>query len=176
MSDDKAAQAREGLVDGVTGKAKEVAGAVRGKDDLVQEGRLQQEEARNRREAVAGEAVADAERDEAAQEVRETGREATEQKDAARAHAEREGAAVEQQREREHAAAERDAARQAATGAEAAEQQADDVAGSRLRESAAEAADARSAERDADAERARLEREADAADQQAAQLRAQTEK
>ena len=38
MGNDKAAQSREGLIDSVTGKAKEVAGAVSGKDDLVEEG------------------------------------------------------------------------------------------------------------------------------------------
>src|SRR5687767_8502652 len=36
MSSDKAAQAREGLSDSLAGKAKEVAGAVSGKDDLVE--------------------------------------------------------------------------------------------------------------------------------------------
>jgi len=42
MSNDKAAEARQGLFDGVKGKAKEMAGAVSGKDDLVEEGQLQQ--------------------------------------------------------------------------------------------------------------------------------------
>jgi uncharacterized protein YjbJ (UPF0337 family) len=42
MSNDKAAEAREGLFDGIAGKATEVAGAVTGKDDLVEEGQLQQ--------------------------------------------------------------------------------------------------------------------------------------
>ena len=42
MSNEKAAQAREGLVDSLAGKAKEVAGAVSGKDHLVEEGQLQQ--------------------------------------------------------------------------------------------------------------------------------------
>ena len=68
MSNDKAAEAREGLLDNVKGKAKEVAGAVSGRDDLVEEGQLQQAEARNRKAALADEAVADAKREEAAQE------------------------------------------------------------------------------------------------------------
>ena len=42
MSNDKAAEAREGLFDNIAGKAKEVAGAVSGKDGLVEEGQLQQ--------------------------------------------------------------------------------------------------------------------------------------
>jgi uncharacterized protein YjbJ (UPF0337 family) len=78
MSNDKAAEAREGLFDSVAGKAKEVAGAVRGRDDLVEEGQLQQAEARQRKEAVADEAVAEAKQQEAAQELRETNRAAVE--------------------------------------------------------------------------------------------------
>ena len=73
MSHDKAdtaAHAREGLFDSVAGKAKEVAGAVTGKDDLVEEGQLQQAEAQRRKAAVADEAIADAQRDEAARELR----------------------------------------------------------------------------------------------------------
>ena len=74
MSNDKAAQAREGLLDNVKGKAKEFAGAVSGKDHLVEEGQLQQESARNRKEAVADEAIASAERDQAGQELQEASR------------------------------------------------------------------------------------------------------
>src|SRR5512141_599865 len=83
MTNDKAGEAREGLLDSVAGKAKEVAGAVSGKDDLVEEGQLQQAEARKRRAAVADDAIADAKREEAAQEMRESSREAAEQKGAA---------------------------------------------------------------------------------------------
>ena len=36
MSNDKASEAREGLLDNLAGRAKEVAGAVSGKDDLVE--------------------------------------------------------------------------------------------------------------------------------------------
>src|SRR3954465_4328169 len=90
MSNDRAPEAREGLFDSVTGKAKEVAGAVSGKDDLVEEGQLQQAEARNRKTAVADEAVADAKRAEADQELTEAAREAAEKKQTARAQARRE--------------------------------------------------------------------------------------
>ena len=41
-------EARKGLFDSIAGKAKEMAGAVTGKDDLVEEGQLQQAEARKR--------------------------------------------------------------------------------------------------------------------------------
>src|SRR5688572_3064434 len=102
---DKAAEARKGLLGSVTGKAKEVAGAVSGKDDLVEEGQLQQVEARHRKDAVADEAIADAKREEAGQELRDSSREATEQKGAAHADAAREKADIQRQRDREHSVA-----------------------------------------------------------------------
>jgi uncharacterized protein YjbJ (UPF0337 family) len=176
MSDDNAAQAREGLLDSVKGKAKEVAGAVSGNDDLVVEGQLQQAEARNRKAALAGEAVADAKREEAAQELRETSRVAAEQRGAARVQADREKSLIEDQRQGEHAVAATEADKQEAAGREAAERRADELAESRLREAEAIEAEADSTEQKAAAEKRRLEREAAAADQQAAQLRAQTEK
>ena len=63
-----------------------------------------------------------------------------------------------------------------AAGLEAAEEKADALAESRLREAADLAEDATSVEQKAAAERIRLEREAAAAAQRAAQLRAETEK
>ena len=92
MSNDKAEDARHGMFDTLAGKAKEVAGAVRGRNDLVEEGLLQQAEAGKRREAVADEALAEAQRAEAAEELRTTEANATERKAAARAEAEREEA------------------------------------------------------------------------------------
>ena len=46
-------QTRKGLLASVTGKAKEVAGAVLGNDSLAAEGQLQQAEAVDRKEASA---------------------------------------------------------------------------------------------------------------------------
>jgi uncharacterized protein YjbJ (UPF0337 family) len=66
MSNDKAAEAREGFFDSVAGKAKELAGAVSGKDDLVEEGQLQQAEAAKRKAAVADDAIASGKQHEAA--------------------------------------------------------------------------------------------------------------
>ena len=175
MSHDKAAEARQGLFDSVAGKAKEVAGAVSGKDALVEEGQLQQAEARNRKAALADDAIADAKRQEAQQETVEANREAAQEKGAASVEAAKEEAVVERERDSEHAAAARDAELQQAVGHQAAEQQADQLAETRLREAEAIAADATSTEQQAAAEKLRLEREAAAADQQAAQLRAQTE-
>lgn len=70
-NDDKAHQAREGLLDSVKGKAKEVAGAVIGNDSLTKEGQLEQAQARERKEANITEAVADAEIDETREELTE---------------------------------------------------------------------------------------------------------
>jgi uncharacterized protein YjbJ (UPF0337 family) len=176
MTNDRAAEAREGLFDTVTGKAKEVVGAVAGKDDLVEEGQLQQEEARHRREAVAQEAIADAKRDGAAQEYREETHEAAELKDRARAEADREDSEADRQQAKEEEAAEREAALQEAAGREAAEERAEDVAEERLRQAERIETDAAVTEDQADAESTRLEREAAAAEAQAAQLRAETEK
>ena len=142
MSNDKASEAREGLLDNIAGKAKEVAGAVSGKDDLVEEGQLQQAEARNRKEALADEAIADAKREEAAQDVRQTSEEAAEQQKAAKAAAEREEAAAERQRATEHAEAARTAEQQKAEGQKVAEHQADELAESRLNDAEALEADA----------------------------------
>jgi uncharacterized protein YjbJ (UPF0337 family) len=175
MSNDKAGQARKGLLDSVQGKAKEVAGAVTGRGDLVEEGQLQQAAASDRRAALADDAVADAKRQEATAEMRQAGREAAELQGAARARAELEESAVQRQREREHAVAAGEAHRQQVAGREAAEERADALAESRLRDAEAIAADADATERQAAADKRRLERQAAAADQQAAQLRAQTQ-
>jgi uncharacterized protein YjbJ (UPF0337 family) len=176
MSNDKAAQARQGLLDSVKGKAKEVAGAVSGNDDLVEEGQLEQAAARDRKSALADEAIADAKRDEATQDMREASRQAAEEKGKARAEAEREKSSVQRQREAEHAVADSEARTQETADRQAAEQQADELAESRLREAAAIMADADTTEQAATAEKRRLERQAAADDRQAAQLRAQTQK
>jgi uncharacterized protein YjbJ (UPF0337 family) len=175
MSNDKAAQAREGLFYSMAGKAKEVAGAVSGKDNLVEEGQLQQAESRNRKAALADEAIADAKEEEAAKQVNESSRAAAEQKDAARTQAQREESAVEGQLDNEHAVADRAAERQQAMGQEVAEQRGDELAESRLRDAESMTADATTTEQQAAAENRRLQREATAADQQAAKLRALTE-
>lgn len=176
MSDDRAAEAREGMKSSIAGKAKEMAGVVTGRDDLVEEGQLQQAEAKNRKEAVADEAIAEAKRDEAAQELQETSREAAREKGAHRAEAEREESVVEQERGREQVAADQAARQEEAAGLRAAEVRGDAVAEKRLQESERLESEAETAEQKAAAEKARLEREAAAAAQKAAQLRAQTDK
>jgi uncharacterized protein YjbJ (UPF0337 family) len=52
----------KGTVEGVKGKAKEVAGSVVGRDDVVREGKAQQDKADAQRDAAKKEAEADAAR------------------------------------------------------------------------------------------------------------------
>ncbi len=176
MSNDKAAQAREGLMANIAGKAKEVTGAVTGRDDLVEEGQLQQAEAANRKSAVADEAIAEAKRDDALRELHEADREASEEKAVARVHAEGDEAAAERRRQADHDVAARDAEHQEVAGREAAETHAEALAESRLRDAEMLAAQAEATEDRATNEQHRLEHEAADADKRAAQLRAEIEK
>lgn len=173
MTQDKSTEAREGLADSLAGKAKEVAGAVVGNDDLVEEGQLQQAEAQNRKEAAAYDAIADAERSQAAQELRDSSREAQSQKQAAEAAAARDEADVQQQRAVDHAAADRDAQLRKLHADQAAKAHGDKVAEGGLREAAAIAGEAEATEQQAQAESARLEQEAESAEQDAGRFRAQ---
>lgn len=52
-------EAIKGVVEGVKGKAKEVAGAVTGRDDLYREGKAQQDKAEAQRNAAEKEAEAE---------------------------------------------------------------------------------------------------------------------
>ena len=176
MSNQSAAQAREGLLDSIAGKTKEVAGALTGNDDLVEEGHLQQAEADRRKQAVADDAIAEAERQDATEQVRQAELEASRSEAAAQAEADRREQAAEQQRAAQHVVAERDAAGQEAAGQQAAEEQADRVAEQRFREAEHLSADASATERQAAAEAARLRREADEADHRAQQIRSEIEK
>jgi len=55
-------EAVEGVVEGVKGKAKEVIGAVAGRDDVKREGQAQQDKADAQRDAAKKEAQAEAAR------------------------------------------------------------------------------------------------------------------
>jgi uncharacterized protein YjbJ (UPF0337 family) len=55
-------EAIEGIVEGVKGKAKEVAGAVTGRDDLLREGQAQQDKGEAQRDAARKEAEAESAR------------------------------------------------------------------------------------------------------------------
>ncbi|BBY41448.1 hypothetical protein MMAN_55820 [Mycobacterium mantenii] len=64
MGDDKSGpeEAVKGAVEGVKGKAKEVGGAVLGRDDLTKEGQAQQDKADAQRDAGKKEAEAESAR------------------------------------------------------------------------------------------------------------------
>jgi uncharacterized protein YjbJ (UPF0337 family) len=64
MSDENSGpeEAVKGVVEGAKGKAKEVVGAVAGRDDLYREGRAQQDKAEAQRNAAKKEAEADSAR------------------------------------------------------------------------------------------------------------------
>jgi uncharacterized protein YjbJ (UPF0337 family) len=64
MGDNKSGphEAVEGVVEGVKGKAKEVVGSLAGRDDVVREGRAQQDKAEAQRDAARKEAKAEAAR------------------------------------------------------------------------------------------------------------------
>jgi uncharacterized protein YjbJ (UPF0337 family) len=55
-------EAVRGVVEGAKGKAKEAVGTVTGRDDLVREGKAQQDKAEAQRDAAREEAKADAAR------------------------------------------------------------------------------------------------------------------
>lgn len=63
--DSKAGESRKNFVDSVKGKAKEIAGAVTGRDDLTAEGQLDQAKAAERRAASQAESVAAVEAEQA---------------------------------------------------------------------------------------------------------------
>jgi uncharacterized protein YjbJ (UPF0337 family) len=173
MSDDKAAEARKGLLDSVVGKAKEVAGAVTGKDELTEEGQLQQASAQARKDADSREAVADASARQSAKELCEGTQDAAHAKRAAYQEAGRQEQAVVQADAMEGAAADAQAAQQEQAGRHQAEEHAAAVA----RESANDAVElevqAAMTERDAEREHDRLETEAADAERQATRLRAE---
>jgi uncharacterized protein YjbJ (UPF0337 family) len=171
-SNDKAGEARRGLFDAVAGKAKEVAGALTGKDELTQEGQLQQADAQARRDANSREAIADASTRQTVEELREQKQDATEDKHEAYAEAGARENAVVASAEVERKNAEAQARVQEQADRTRAEQQGAVVA----REGAADAirlqTEATSTERQAEQEQARLERDASEAELQAARLRA----
>nr|WP_090277362.1 CsbD family protein [Mycolicibacterium komanii]CRL71727.1 CsbD family protein [Mycolicibacterium komanii] len=103
---DKAGQAREGLIDSVKGKAKEMFGAITGNDSMTAEGQLQQAEAERRKEANTIEAVADAEAHDARTEVAEAKREGAEERAEVNAEAAAEKGTVESQKTAQKRAAE----------------------------------------------------------------------
>lgn len=171
---DKSADARKGLVAGVAGKVKEAVGALANNAAMVEKGRIQQAEAQRRKDSLTEEALANAKKQQAAEELREANHKIATEREDAQDRADKAQRAVEKEKAAEHAEAERIGAQQEAIGRRAAEQRADDLAATRMNEAREVSADAATIEEEAQAERERLEREAAAAEQKAAQLRDQT--
>ncbi|WP_129975104.1 CsbD family protein [Rhodococcus sp. Q1] len=165
---DASDKARLGLKQTVVGKAKEVAGALTGNDSLTTEGRLEQEQARQTRKADTLSHMAEAESDEAVEQldaVRRAGqqeREAVQHRtEVAQSQAEREAQIRKQAAELEHqenvVREQSDAAREAT----AAEAQARREENAQAMDAAAEVSAAQNDHRAAshDAERALLQAE-----------------
>jgi uncharacterized protein YjbJ (UPF0337 family) len=94
------AEARQGLVENVVGRTKELVGIVMGDDRLANEGQVQQAKGEELREAATAEAIADQQRRRAEQEFVEEERKLAQR----RAEVEREEAAKEARIEQEKAA------------------------------------------------------------------------
>ncbi|MCV7421361.1 CsbD family protein [Mycobacterium yunnanensis] len=122
MADDKAAEARKGLIDSVKGKAKEVVGSLTGNDSLTAEGQLEQTQASARKEANAADAVADAESEQARAQAADAAGRAERQRIAAEADAATAQQAAARERAAEKQAAERAAASETARANQRAEE------------------------------------------------------
>lgn len=112
----KADEARRGLIDSVKGKAKEVFGAVTGNESLTAEGQLEQTQAHERKEVNATEAVAEAQARQARDDAAEAKVQGAQQRIAANAQAVAAEESIEAQEAAQKRAAEQ-AARQRATAA-----------------------------------------------------------
>jgi uncharacterized protein YjbJ (UPF0337 family) len=166
-----AGQARQGLFATVTGKTKEVAGALTGNDELTEEGQLRQAQVAAQREASTSAALAEAKAEQATDQLHEDKQNAQQQRQAAAAAAE------------DHArhAVHTEASEQASIEAEAAQRDQDEQAQIRKQGAAELARHAEQAqrtrasadahERDAEHYHDQLLSEADAELDRAAQLR-----
>ncbi|MBA3745298.1 hypothetical protein [Sporichthya sp.] len=134
-NDDIAGEARAGLAKNLVGKAKEAVGAVLGRNDLVAEGRLNQAEAQERKEAATQQALAEAEFADGEQALATIAADADTQEAVVRAHAAR----VAEEADREAAARVAVAQEHAAADEALAKVGADIHAGADLRRVQAEA-------------------------------------
>jgi uncharacterized protein YjbJ (UPF0337 family) len=117
----KADEARRGLIDSIKGKAKEVAGAVTGNESLTAEGQLEQTQAHERKEANAAEAVAEAQAKQAQVDAAEVRVAAAQQRLSANAQAVAAENSIEAQEAAQKRAADRAAHQQASSAKTQAE-------------------------------------------------------
>lgn len=118
---DKADEARKGLFDSVKGKVKEFAGAVTGNNSLTAEGQLEQTQARERKNANAVEAVANAEAKQARAQRADAKLEGAKERIAVDAETAATEKAIKDQQDTQKRAAEQVGAQQAARGMTQAE-------------------------------------------------------
>ena len=132
------AEARQGFVENVVGRAKEVVGIVMGDDRLTAEGQIQQAKGEELRDAAASEAIAQQQRERAEREfaeqerkIRQRKAEVARQEAAEEARIEQEKAAAKAQVNREAAAKKTEAARRADVEAAQVDRQQAQAAGKR---------------------------------------------
>lgn len=121
----KADEARRGLIDSIKGKAKEVAGAVTGNESLTAEGQLEQTQAHDRKEANAAEAVAEAQAKQAQEDAADARVEGARQRLSANAQAVAAEDSIQAQAAAQKRAADRSAHQQATAAKTQAEVDAD---------------------------------------------------
>jgi uncharacterized protein YjbJ (UPF0337 family) len=119
--DGPAQQARQDIADKVKGRAKEVFGAITGKDELTEEGRAQQAEVTLRREAEAEETAAAVQAEEANQNLAEAEKDAEDAKQSVEDITDANEAAAQNDRLEQKRAAEARAMQSAELGRVAAE-------------------------------------------------------
>jgi uncharacterized protein YjbJ (UPF0337 family) len=173
MSSDRAEEARKGLFDTVAGKAKEVAGALSGNDELATEGQLQQAGAQERKEANSREALADMDVKQATDELHERTDDLAEGQRQAHAAAAQREQAIAQAGAAAKADAEANAQRQQEVDSRRAEDEADVIARGSAADAARLDAEALNTERHARLLQDDLDNQAAHAEHQAAQLRAE---
>jgi uncharacterized protein YjbJ (UPF0337 family) len=171
VSSDKAEEARKGLFDTMAGKAKEVAGALSGNDELATEGQLQQAAAQARKDANSREAVANASAGQALDELPERTNDLSEAKRQAHTAAGQREQAIIDAEAAAKADAETQAQRQQQAGRGHAEYEADAIARASAADAARLDAEALSAERGAAQRHDDHEARAADAEHRAARLR-----
>lgn len=172
MTHDPSGEARKGLVDSIAGKAKEIAGAMTGKSDLVEKGQVQQQSAAARREANTDDAVADARLKTAADEQRDAQKHLAAERRRADDAAAEEQRSIQRQADAEIARGNEAARRHEVSGREQARAEAADHLQETADEARSTAVDAVRTERAAKNERDELVREAAVDELRAAELRA----
>ncbi len=172
MSDDSSSQqARKGLFDAAKGKAKEVVGALTSNDSLTTEGQLQTAQAHEHREAKATELAAEAQAEEAGENLAEVKNTADAQRAAAQQSARDSEDAIRQDQQAQRVAAEQKKDRTVAAEVAGAEVEARAGQIEAMADGQSDAADATADELNAMSEHRREVSDAEAARSQADQIR-----